>query len=46
MVINTEWGGFGDNGVLNFVQNEFDRIVDTRSVNPGKQMLETKTNLS
>lgn len=35
MCINTEWGGFGDNGSLSDIQTEFDITVDEASVNPG-----------
>ena len=38
MCINTEWGGFGDDGALNDYITEFDREVDAASNNPGKQM--------
>lgn len=38
LLINTEWGAFGDDGALDFVRTEFDRDVDTNSINPGKQM--------
>lgn len=38
MIINTEWGAFGDDGKLNFVRTEFDRDVDKRSINPGMQL--------
>lgn len=38
MLINTEWGAFGDDGALDFVRTEFDREIDAKSVNPGKQM--------
>lgn len=38
MCINTEWGGFGDNGTLNDIRTEFDRTVDDTSVNPGVHM--------
>jgi len=40
MVINTEWGAFGDNGELDFVRTKWDRAVDDFSVNPGKQIFE------
>lgn len=40
MVINTEWGAFGDNGELDFVRTKWDRAVDEMSVNPGKQIFE------
>ncbi|XP_019721499.1 hexokinase-2-like isoform X2 [Hippocampus comes] len=35
MCINTEWGGFGDNGSLRDIQTEFDVQVDKTSINPG-----------
>lgn len=40
MVINTEWGAFGDNGELDFIRTKWDRKVDEFSVNPGKQIFE------
>ncbi|XP_037938345.1 hexokinase type 2 isoform X2 [Teleopsis dalmanni] len=40
VLINTEWGAFGDNGALNFVRTEFDEEVDSHSINPGKQVFE------
>ena len=36
MIINTEWGAFGENGELDFVLTKWDRRVDELSVNPGK----------
>lgn len=38
MVINIEWGAFGDNGVINFLLNKYDVEVDRMSINPGMQM--------
>ena len=38
VVINTEWGAFGDNGVLDFVRTVEDREIDKTSLNPGKQL--------
>lgn len=38
LLINTEWGAFGDDGALDFIKTEFDRDVDSNSINPGKQM--------
>ncbi|XP_059208357.1 hexokinase-4-like [Centropristis striata] len=35
MCINTEWGGFGDDGSLKDIQTEFDVVVDETSINPG-----------
>lgn len=40
MVINTEWGAFGDNGELDFLKTKWDVAVDETSVNPGKQLFE------
>lgn len=40
LLINTEWGAFGDDGALDFVRTEFDREVDANSINPGKQIQE------
>lgn len=40
MCINTEWGAFGDDGVLNDIRNRYDIVVDKNSLNPGKQLYE------
>ncbi|XP_023251043.1 putative hexokinase HKDC1 isoform X2 [Seriola lalandi dorsalis] len=40
MCVNTEWGGFGDDGALNDYITEFDKDVDAASNNPGKQIFE------
>ncbi|XP_020289809.1 hexokinase type 2 isoform X5 [Pseudomyrmex gracilis] len=40
MLINTEWGAFGEEGVLDFVTTEFDRAIDENSINPSKQLFE------
>jgi len=40
MVVNTEWGAFGDNGELDFIKTKWDENVDEMSVNPGKQIFE------
>ena len=37
MLVNTEWGAFGDNGELDFIKTKWDKNVDEMSVNPGKQ---------
>uniref|UniRef100_A0A3B3ZA47 Phosphotransferase n=1 Tax=Periophthalmus magnuspinnatus TaxID=409849 RepID=A0A3B3ZA47_9GOBI len=39
MCINTEWGAFGDDGVLDNYITDFDREIDAASTNPGKQRL-------
>ena len=40
MIVNTEWGAFGDNGELDFIKTQWDRAVDENSLNPGKQIFE------
>ncbi|XP_057365081.1 hexokinase type 2-like isoform X1 [Daphnia carinata] len=40
VVINTEWGAFGDNGTLEFIRTEYDRTIDKHSLNPGRQLFE------
>lgn len=37
ILINTEWGAFGDNGALDFIRTEYDREMDDFSINKGKQ---------
>uniref|UniRef100_H0WT39 hexokinase n=1 Tax=Otolemur garnettii TaxID=30611 RepID=H0WT39_OTOGA len=43
MCINTEWGGFGDNGCLDDFRTQYDAEVDEGSLNPGKQRYEKMT---
>ena len=38
VVINTEWGAFGNNGCLDFIVSEYDKGVDQISKNPKQQM--------
>ncbi len=38
VVINMEWGAFGNNGVLDFLRTEYDVEVDKTSLNPNRQM--------
>jgi len=38
MVVNTEWGAFGDKDEIEFVRNEFDRQLDQQSLNPQHQL--------
>jgi len=38
VVINTEWGAFGDNGVLDFIRTEVDHAIDTESLNRGQHV--------
>ncbi|KAK2150406.1 hypothetical protein LSH36_406g01045 [Paralvinella palmiformis] len=40
VIINTEWGAFGDNGCLDFIRTKVDRDIDATSLNPGKQLYE------
>ncbi|XP_032367532.1 hexokinase-2, partial [Etheostoma spectabile] len=40
MCINTEWGGFGDDGSLRDIRTEFDVAVDETSINPGVHIFE------
>lgn len=40
MIINTEWGAFGDNGVLNFARTKWDHELDEFSINRGNQIFE------
>uniref|UniRef100_A0A8C9G9M4 Hexokinase-2 n=1 Tax=Pavo cristatus TaxID=9049 RepID=A0A8C9G9M4_PAVCR len=39
MCINTEWGGFGDNGCIDNIRTKYDKEVDEGSLNAGKQRL-------
>lgn len=40
VLINTEWGAFGDNGAIDFIRTEYDREIDEFSINKGKQLAE------
>jgi len=40
MIVNTEWGAFGDQGELDFIKTKWDTAVDEASLNPGKQIFE------
>ncbi|XP_014219036.1 hexokinase type 2 [Copidosoma floridanum] len=40
MLINTEWGAFGERGTLDFLVTEFDRDIDDNSINPKTQIFE------
>ncbi|XP_022091810.1 hexokinase-1-like [Acanthaster planci] len=40
VVINIEMGGFGDEGVIEFVRTEIDLDLDNRTVNKGNQRVE------
>uniref|UniRef100_T1JG59 Phosphotransferase n=1 Tax=Strigamia maritima TaxID=126957 RepID=T1JG59_STRMM len=40
VIINTEWGAFGDAGELDFITTEFDNEIDSLSLNPKFQLFE------
>eukprot|EP00095_Tigriopus_kingsejongensis_P011343 maker-scaffold383_size189472-snap-gene-0.30 protein:Tk11343 transcript:maker-scaffold383_size189472-snap-gene-0.30-mRNA-1 annotation:"hexokinase" len=40
VIVNTEWGGFGDDGELDFIRTKWDEAVDDGSLNPKKQTFE------
>ncbi|UJR14945.1 hypothetical protein I4U23_001926 [Adineta vaga] len=40
VIINMEWGAFGDNGRLKNIRTKYDEEVDISSINPGKQIFE------
>ncbi|CAG9531305.1 unnamed protein product [Cercopithifilaria johnstoni] len=35
MIIDTEWGGFGDNSEADYILTQYDKIVDSHSEHPG-----------
>lgn len=38
VIINMEWGAFGNNNRLNHIRTKYDEEVDLSSVNQGQQM--------
>lgn len=40
VIINIEWGAFGDYGSLETIRTAYDREVDEQSINPGNQLFE------
>ncbi|EDW84126.1 uncharacterized protein Dwil_GK13969 [Drosophila willistoni] len=40
MIINTDWARFGENGQLDFIRNDFDKILDSESSSPGSRLYE------
>lgn len=40
VIVNTEWGAFGEKGELRCVATQFDDIVDQESLYPGQQLYE------
>ena len=40
VIINTEFGAFGDHGSLDEVRNAYDKEIDENSINPKNQLYE------
>ncbi|CAI4229993.1 unnamed protein product [Auanema sp. JU1783] len=40
MIIDTEWGGFGDRGEADYIFTQYDKIIDSRSDHPGVNSLD------
>lgn len=40
MIVNTEWGAFGENGSIDFIRSRYDEEIDKTSINVGKQIFE------
>uniref|UniRef100_A0A1I7WRU9 Phosphotransferase n=1 Tax=Heterorhabditis bacteriophora TaxID=37862 RepID=A0A1I7WRU9_HETBA len=40
MIIDTEWGGFGDRGEAEYIFTQYDKIIDARSDHPGVNSLD------
>ncbi|XP_001945605.1 hexokinase type 2-like [Acyrthosiphon pisum] len=40
VIVNSEWGAFGDDGKLDAIRTIYDREIDEASLNPGKQRFE------
>ncbi|XP_044756105.1 hexokinase type 2-like [Coccinella septempunctata] len=40
VLINTEWGAFGDDGSLDFIRTKYDLELDSQTINPGRQVHE------
>jgi hexokinase len=38
MIVNCEWGAFGENGSIDFIRSRYDDEIDKTSINVGKQM--------
>ena len=38
VIINTEWGAFGEKGEIDFVKTDYDIKVDQESLYPGEQV--------
>lgn len=37
VIVNTEWGAFGDDGKLDAIRTKYDQEIDEDSLNPRKQ---------
>lgn len=35
MIIDTEWGGFGDNNSAEYIITQYDKLIDEQSEHPG-----------
>ncbi|XP_015371010.1 PREDICTED: hexokinase type 2-like isoform X1 [Diuraphis noxia] len=40
VIVNCEWGAFGDDGKLDAIRTKYDRDIDENSLNPGQQRFE------
>lgn len=40
IIVNTEWGAFGDNGCMDFIRTKWDHELDEFSINRGNQIFE------
>ncbi|XP_054739587.1 hexokinase type 2-like [Anastrepha obliqua] len=40
IIINVEWGAFGEKGGVDHLHTEYDKIIDKNSLNPGAQIYE------
>ncbi|VVC36906.1 Hexokinase, N-terminal,Hexokinase, binding site,Hexokinase,Hexokinase, C-terminal [Cinara cedri] len=40
VIVNTEWGAFGDDGIIDSIRTIYDRKLDENSLNPGHQRFE------
>ncbi|XP_034479844.1 hexokinase type 2 [Drosophila innubila] len=43
VIVNIEWGAFGESGQLDFVRTEYDKEVDRKSINCSEQLFEKMT---
>ncbi|VDK17323.1 unnamed protein product [Anisakis simplex] len=39
MIIDTEWGGFGDRNEAEYILTQYDKLIDSRSEHPGVNVL-------